>query len=318
MKILVTGGCGFIGSNIVNRLVTVGHQVQVLDDLTSGKKKNIQSSLDNKNCQLKIGSITNLSLLTKIMKGCDLVIHEAANPDVRASLKSVYEDFNINVKGTINVLQAMIKNEVPKIIFASSGGTVYGETDVLPTPETQPLAPISHYGATKACCEQYLSSYSSLHDLEVISLRLGNIFGPPSDHGVMYDFYWKLTNDPLKLTILGNGKQTKSYLYIDDCVNAHLEAMKQKFKDHSTFNIATSEGITVTEIANEVVNAMGLKDVEYEYTGGERGWAGDVRKAIADISKAKELLNWEPNISIKEGIQKYITWLGEATKNEKE
>ncbi|TFF84921.1 SDR family NAD(P)-dependent oxidoreductase, partial [Candidatus Heimdallarchaeota archaeon] len=173
MKILVTGGCGFIGSNVVNQLVTEGHQVQVLDDLTSGKKKNIQSSLDNKNCQLKIGSITDLSLLTKIMKGYDLVIHEAANPDVRASLKSVYEDFNINVKGTINVLQAMIKNDVPKIIFASSGGTVYGETDVLPTPENQPLAPISHYGATKACCEQYLSSYSSLHDLEAISLRLG-------------------------------------------------------------------------------------------------------------------------------------------------
>lgn len=313
-KILVTGGCGFIGSNLVNKLVADGYFVNVLDDLSTGKKEFIKESLGEKNCKLTEGSITNLSLLEKLLAGVDVVIHEAAKPDVRASTDNLFTDFDTNVLGTLNVLQAMVKNKVPKIVFASSGGTVYGETEVIPTPETVPLAPISHYGASKAACEQYVSSFSSLHNLEAISLRLGNIFGPPSNHGVMYDFFWKLKKDPTSLEILGDGKQVKSYLYINDCVDAHIQSLKSTITGHMTFNIATSKGITVNEVADAVVKSLGLAEVKYTYTGGERGWAGDVKKAIVDISKAEKILSWKPVTTTELGIQKYVKWLREENK----
>ncbi|MEA2071911.1 MAG: SDR family NAD(P)-dependent oxidoreductase [Asgard group archaeon] len=314
MNILVTGGCGFIGSNIVKALNEEGYNIKIIDDLSTGKKEHIQEIINSKQVSLIKGDIVNYSLMEQELQGVDIVIHEAAKPDVRASTEQIFRDFEVNVKGTVTILQAMITNNVPKIIFASSGGTVYGETTVLPTPENHPLAPISHYGASKAACEQYLSSYASLYDLEAISLRLGNIFGPPSDKGVMYDFFWKLKKTPEKLEILGNGKQVKSYLYVDDCVDAHLKAIDYSTKDHEAFNIATSEGITVNEIADEIVSAMNLTNVTYNYTGGERGWAGDVRKAISDISKAKEKLDWKPQIPIKKGLEKYVNWLKKQTK----
>ncbi|MCK5298363.1 MAG: SDR family NAD(P)-dependent oxidoreductase [Candidatus Heimdallarchaeota archaeon] len=313
-KILVTGGCGFIGSNLVNKLVADGYSVSVLDDLSTGRKGYIKKSLGEKNCNLTVGSITNLSLLEKLLAEVDVVIHEAAKPDVRASIDNLFVDFDTNVLGTLNVLQAMVKNKVPKIIFASSGGTVYGETEVIPTPETEPFAPISHYGASKAACEQYISSFSSLHNLEAISLRFGNIFGPPSNQGVMYDFFWKLKKDPTSLKILGNGKQVKSYLYISDCVEAHIQSLKSTITGHMPFNIATSEGITVNEVANAVVKSLDLTEVKYTYTGGERGWEGDVKKSVVDISKAEKVLSWKPVTTTEQGIQKYINWLKEENK----
>ena len=308
-KILVTGGCGFIGSNLVNKLLNDGYSVSILDDLSTGKKEFIKGSFGEKNCELIIGSITNLSLLNEMMKKIDAVIHEAAKPDVRASRDNLFSDFETNVLGTLNVLQAMANNEVSKIIFASSGGTVYGETEVIPTPEKEPLAPISHYGASKAACEQYISSFSSLYDMEAISLRLGNIFGPPSNHGVMYDFFQKLKKDSTTMEILGDGKQMKSYLFIDDCVDAHIKSLETTLTGHMTFNIASPEGITVNDVASYVVKSMGLKNVKFTYTGGERGWAGDVKKAVVDISKAERKLSWKPVTPIEEGVQKYIQWL---------
>ncbi|NHJ32431.1 MAG: NAD-dependent epimerase/dehydratase family protein [Asgard group archaeon] len=313
-KILVTGGCGFIGSNLVNKLVADGYSVSVLDDLSTGQKEYIKDSLVEKNCKLTVGSITNFSLLEKMMAGTDVVIHEAAKPDVRASIENLFVDFETNVLGTLNVLQAMAKNEVPKVIFASSGGTVYGETEVIPTPETEPFAPISHYGASKAACEQYVSSFSSLYFMEAISLRLGNIFGPPSNLGVMYDFFWKLKKNPTSLEILGDGKQVKSYLYIDDCVEAHIKSLKTTFTGHMAFNIASSEGITVNEVADAVVKSLNLIKVKYTYTGGERGWAGDVKKAVVDISRAEKMLSWKPKTTTEQGIQNYIKWLEEVNK----
>lgn len=313
-KILVTGGCGFIGSNLVNKLVSDGYSVSVLDDLSTGKKEYLKESLGEKNCKLTVGSITNLSLLEKLFTEVDIVIHEAAKPDVRASTDNLFVDFDTNVLGTLNVLHAMVKCGVPKIIFASSGGTVYGETDIIPTPETEPLAPISHYGASKAACEQYVSSFSSLHNLEAISLRLGNIFGPPSNHGVMYDFFWKLKKDPTSLEILGDGKQVKSYLFIDDCVEAHVQSIKTSISGHMSLNIASAEGITVNEVADAVAKSLDLPDVKYSYTGGERGWAGDVKKAVVDISKAEKILSWKPITLTELGIQKYIKWLIEEYK----
>ncbi|MHA1212539.1 MAG: SDR family NAD(P)-dependent oxidoreductase, partial [Candidatus Heimdallarchaeota archaeon] len=168
-NILITGGCGFIGSNIVSRLLEEGHNVTVLDDLSSGKKENIKDSLTKPNCKFVKGSILEQDLLMNLLRDVEVVIHEAANPDVRTSTDNLFKDFKINVQGTLNILQAMVKNKVTKIIFSSSGGTVYGETNNLPTPENEPLAPISHYGASKAACEQYLSSFSSLYSIEAYS-----------------------------------------------------------------------------------------------------------------------------------------------------
>lgn len=308
-RILVTGGCGFIGSNIVQRLVNEGYKIIVLDDLSSGKKEYINDCLVEKKCEFIEGSITDATLLAKIMPKIDLVIHEAAKPDVRASKKNLFRDFNTNVTGTLHILQAMAQNQVEKIVFASSGGTVYGETEKTPTPENEPFAPISHYGASKAACEQYLSSFSSLYNIEVISLRLGNIYGLPSNHGVMYDFFWKLEKNPSTMEILGDGNQIKSYLYVDDCVDAHMCALQKTLKGHTAFNIASIEGASVNEVAKEVVEAMNLSNVEFTYTGGKRGWAGDVRKAVVDISKANKLLSWKPKVSLKEGVKSYISWL---------
>ncbi len=309
-KIVVTGGCGFIGSNIVAKLVNEGHSVKAIDDLSAGHVDYIKEPLKNKErCIFTEGSITNSKFLEKEFKGYDTIIHEAANPDVRSSSDNIFKDFEINVLGTLNVLQAMVNNKIPKIIFTSSGGTVYGETNIIPTPEDHRLDPISHYGASKAASEQYMASYASLYEIDAISLRLGNIFGPPSNHGVMRDFFMKLKKNPQTLEILGNGKQIKSYLYVDDCVEAHMRALQTQFSGHTAFNIATSEGATVNEIADNVVSAMGLETVEYSYTGGERGWAGDVRKAVSDTSKAEKELQWKSKTSIKDGIRKYISWL---------
>ncbi|NHJ85689.1 MAG: SDR family NAD(P)-dependent oxidoreductase [Asgard group archaeon] len=308
-KILVTGGCGFIGSNIVRALLNEDYRVKIIDDLSTGKKAYVKDCLEDSNCEFIHGSITNLATVEKQMKDVNTVIHEAANPDVRASTKNLFSVFETNVKGTINILSAMAKEHTPKIIFASSAGTVYGETDVIPTPETLPLEPISHYGASKAASEQYISSFSSLYGIEAFSLRLGNIFGPPSNHGVVYDFFKKLQKDSAKLEILGDGQQIKSYLYVEDCVKAHLKALETTVKGHVPLNISTNEGVTVIKIAEIIVEALQLKDVSFTFTGGERGWAGDVRKTVADISKAKTILQWEPKISIKDGIYKYISWL---------
>ena len=313
-KIVVTGGCGFIGSNIVAKLVSEGYYVKVIDDLSAGQVEYIEEPLKKKEqCVFAEGSITDIGFLEKEFKGYDAIIHEAANPDVRTSKDNIFKDFEINVLGTLNVLQAMVKNEISKIVFASSGGTVYGETKVIPTPEEHRLDPISHYGASKAACEQYMASFASLYDIDAVSLRLGNIFGPPSNHGVMRDFYMKLKNNPKTMEILGDGKQIKSYLFVDDCVEAHLKALRKEFSEHTAFNIATSEGATVNEIADSVASAMGLEDVVYTYTGGERGWAGDVRKAVSDISKAEKELQWKPKIAIKDGIKRFIDWLDKET-----
>lgn len=309
-KIVVTGGCGFIGSNIVTKLVSEGYSVKAIDDLSTGQVEYIKEPMKNKEkCIFVEGSIIDSKFLEKEFKGYDAIIHEAANPDVRTSKDNIFKCFEINVLGTLNVLQAMANNEVSKIVFASSGGTVYGETTILPTPENHRLDPISHYGASKAASEQYMASYASLYEIDAISLRLGNIFGPPSNHGVMRDFFMKLKKNPHTLEILGDGKQIKSYLYIDDCVEAHIRALQTQLSGHTAFNITTSEGVTVNEIADSVVSAMGLEDVEYSYTGGKRGWAGDVRKAISDTSKAERELLWKSKTAFNEGIRKYISWL---------
>ncbi len=309
-KILVTGGAGFIGSHIGDALFKKGNEVVVADDLSAGNVENLAlADADNKTRYKFVkGNIMNAPLVKTLARGCDAVFHFAAQPDVRKSTAQVFADFDVNVRGTLNVLEAARENHVRFFVFASSAGTVYGENPVFPTPETHRFDPISHYGATKAACEMYLCSYSALFDMQCVSLRFGNIFGPRSNHGVIWDFFHKLKKNPRSLEILGDGLQKKSYLYIDDCVSACILAAEKAKKKFEPFNVSSGESVVVKKIARWVADAMDLKNVKFTFTGGKRGWMGDVVRMRADVSKLKKL-GWRDKISMKEGVARYVRWL---------
>lgn len=309
-RVLVTGGAGFIASHSVDALLKKGNDVVVVDDLSAGTLRNIsmESKKKRSGCAFVRGSIMNAALMKKLSRGCDAVFHFAAQPDVRKSTAQVFADFDLNVRGTLNVLEGARENHVPLFVFASSAGTIYGENPIFPTPETHPFDPISHYGATKAACEMYLMSYSALFDIQCVSLRYGNIFGPRSNHGVIWDFFHKLKKNPKQLEILGDGLQKKSYMYIEDCVNASLHAAERAKKKFEPFNVSSDENTGMKKIARWVVDAMKLKNVTFTFTGGRRGWMGDVVRMRADVSKLKKL-GWRGKISMKEGVTRYVRWL---------
>lgn len=303
-KILVTGGCGFIGSHLVDSLILKQNEITVVDNLSAGKLENINEEKVN----FVKGDICDINLMKKLSKGKDVVFHYAAQPDVKKSFTQVYEDLEVNLKGTINVLESMRENALKFIVFASSAGTIYGEAKISPAPEEYSLQPISHYGASKSACEQYLSSYSALFEMTCISLRYGNIFGPCSTHGVIYDFFHKLKKNPKELEILGDGKQEKSYLYIDDCIRASIIATEKTKKGFVPYNISSNKTIKVIDIAKIVIDELGLKNVRMKFTGGKRGWPGDVIKAFPDTRKI-ETLGFQIKIPVEEGIRRYIRYL---------
>lgn len=270
---------------------------------------NIKDIIDKKVKVIR-GDIRNKSDVETACKDVEIIFHYAADPDVRNSVKDPITSFMINVSGTLNILETMRKMDINQIIFASSGGTVYGDVDIknIPTPENTQFLPISPYGASKASCETYLSAYGGSYQFKIIILRFANIYGPPSNHGVIYDFYHKLKQNPNELEILGNGKQEKSYLYISDCTDATLLLYKYLKQGFNAFNIGAEKLTTVDEIANVVIQEMSLKNVKFKYTGGEQGWIGDVKKSLIAINKLKDL-GWKPKITLKEGIHRYIEWL---------
>lgn len=306
--VLVTGGAGFIGSHIVDRLISRGETVTVLDNLSSPAGDYYKHLIDNRLVKFIKGDIRDHKTVLNACKNVKKIFHFAADPRVDASVFNPVESFMINTLGTLNILEAARQTDVERIIFASSGGTLYGETDIFPTPENTPLKPVSCYGASKASCEMYCSAYSHSYGLNIISCRFANIFGPRSTHGVIYDFYYKLIKNPEELEILGNGEQKKSYLYIDDCVDAVFHLEDQNIKGFDFFNIGSEEWITVKKIADVIVETLGLKNVKYKFTGGERGWIGDIPKMLLDIEKIKRL-GWKPKITIVDGIKKFINHL---------
>ena len=308
-NVVVTGGAGFIGSYAVERLVKEDCNVTVIDDLSAGSKKTIEHLMDK--IEFVVADIRDEDILQKISSGKDTIFHFAADPNVKTSVTNPQNSFNINVRGTFLILETMRRLDIPNIVFASSGGTLYGQVDVFPTPEDLQFRPISAYGATKAAVEVYLSAYCASYGMNAVSLRYANIFGPRSTHGVMFDFYHKLKKNPKQLEILGDGKQIKSYLYITDCIDASFIATKKGVKKGlDAFNIGTDKWTTVNEIADVIADEMGLKDVKYNYTGGQAGWTGDVFKMLLSTEKINKL-GWSPKITIEEGIRLYIRWLKE-------
>ncbi|AKB30446.1 UDP-glucose 4-epimerase [Methanosarcina siciliae C2J] len=292
-RILVTGGAGFIGSNLVDRLLEKGNLVVVFDNLSSGKMEFIEHHLENPDFSLVRGDLLDPEAIERACKDVDMVYHVAANPDVKLGASDTKVHLDQNILATYNLLEAMRKGDAKKIAFTSTS-TVYGEASVMPTPEDYgPLIPISLYGASKLACEALITSYSHTFDIQAWIFRFANIVGPRSTHGITVDFIKKLKDNPGRLEILGDGKQEKSYLHVSECVDAILFAIEKSKEDINIFNIGSEDTISATEIGGVITEEMGLSDVEFVYTGGNRGWKGDVPRMRLGIEKLKAI-GWKP------------------------
>jgi len=305
-KVLVTGGAGFIGSHLVDALLRQKTNVNVLDNFSNGTKQNIKQHLNNNSLKLVKGDLSNKKDVSKALEDCDIVFHLAANPEVRLSSIDPETHFQQNVMATFNLLEATrITGSVEAFVFTSSS-TVYGEPAQIPTPEDYaPLEPISVYGATKLACEALITAYAHTYGFKAIIYRLANIIGSRSQHGAIHDFIKKLRNNPEQLEILGDGTQTKSYLYITDCIEAMLLGLEKAIKRVEIFNLGSEDQINIKAIAQIVVEEMGLKNVKFKLTGGVdggRGWKGDVKNMLLDVSRLKSI-GWKPKLNSEEAVK---------------
>jgi len=298
---VVTGGAGFIGSHLVDALVVRGDKVLVIDSLTAGKRENIARHLDAGKARLLVLDLCSDGW-QEAFAGADRVYHLAADPDVRQSTVDPGPAMRNNLMVTYRVLEAMRGAGVPEIVFTSTS-TVYGDTAVIPTPEDYaPLEPISVYGASKLACEALISAYCHSFGMRSWVFRFANIIGERSGHGVITDFIRKLKKDPAELEILGDGRQSKSYLEVRECVASMLFAVDRARGLVNTFNIGSEDWIDVRSIAGIVAGEMGLPAVRYRYTGGERGWVGDVPRMQLSLAKIRAL-GWEPETGSEESVR---------------
>lgn len=306
-KVVVTGGAGFIGSYLVEKLVDMGYNVVVIDNFSSGNLGNLKRVSNNPSVKI-IKSDLKHSGWEKELVEAEAVFHFAANPEVRVSTIEPRIHFNENILASFNLLEASRINDVKYIVFASSS-TVYGDARKIPTPEDYtPLEPISVYGASKLAVEYMLITYSKLYGIKSLILRYANIIGPRLTHGVIVDFIKKLRANPRRLEILGDGTQKKSYLYITDAVDAtiHLYMYFKSTKEtYDIYNVGNYDWVTVKEIADIIVKLMGLRNVEYIYkpaTPDGRGWPGDVKLMLLDISKIVKT-GWRPRYTSRQAVE---------------
>jgi len=307
-KVLVTGGAGFIGSHLVNALITHEVNVSVFDNLITGTLQNIKQWLNNPNFNFIKGDLLNPSDLQKLKHGhYKTVFHLAANPEVRVGSINPNIHFQQNVVATHNLLEALRKMKNASALVFTSTSTVYGEATKIPTSEDySPLMPISIYGASKLACEALVTAYAHTYGFKTIIYRLANIVGPRNEHGVIHDFTQKLKKNPRELEILGDGTQAKSYLHISDCIEAILLGLEKSTKQVEIYNIGSEDQIDVKTIAQIVVKEMRLKNVEFHFTGGVddgRGWKGDVKNMLLDITKLKSH-GWKPELNSRQAIIK--------------
>ncbi|VVB84498.1 L-arabinose 1-dehydrogenase (NAD(P)(+)) [uncultured archaeon] len=300
-RIVVTGGAGFIGSNLVDALLSEGNEVTVIDNLSSGKMEFLESHTSDKKFKLIETDLLEFEKLKKAINGAEIIFHLAANPDVRLGAENTKIHLEQNIIATYNVLEAMRINGQKNIVFTSTS-TVYGEASIIPTAENYgPLIPISLYGASKLACEALITSYCGSFDMKSWIFRFANIVGPHGTHGIIVDFINKLKKDPETLEILGDGEQRKSFLHVSDCVEAMLFSLERSRDIVNIFNIGSKDTINATEIGEIVVDEMGLKNVKFRYTGGKRGWKGDVPRMMLSIDKIRKL-GWEPVHNSRESI----------------
>jgi UDP-glucose 4-epimerase len=308
----VTGAAGFIGSNLVDRLLGNGHKVVGWDNFSTGQEKFIEGALGSKNYRFIRGDNLDLSALTAAMSGCDIVFHLAANADVRFGLNHPSKDFEQNILATFNVLEAMRANSIMRLGFFSTG-SVYGEASIIPTPENAPF-PIqtSLYGASKAAGENLIEAYCEGYGFEGYIFRLVSILGERYTHGHVFDFYRQLLEHPDRLRVLGDGTQRKSYLYVQDCISAVLTVVRaasaRNARHHvQVYNLGTDEYCSVADSIGWICQHLGLSP-ELEFTGGDRGWVGDNPFIFLDTGKIQET-GWRPKLTIREGIVSTLSWL---------
>jgi len=289
MNYFITGGAGFVGSHFVDRLLAEKNRVIVYDNLILGKKEYFQQHLKNKNFKFIKGDILDFRKLKQEMKSVDVVVHLASNSKRTKSFLNTDLDLKNGTMGTNNVLESIIKNKIKKIIFTSSN-VVYGEVKKLPIKENSgPLFPISLYGASKLASEALISAYCHNFNFQSWIFRFANVVGARATHGVVLDFFNKLKKNKKQLLVLGNGNQQKPYILVDDIISGIFFAFNHAKKQVNYFNLGTKGFTKVKKIAREVLKYLGLKKVNIVYTGGKRGWPGDVTKVKLDNSKIRKL-----------------------------
>jgi UDP-glucose 4-epimerase len=322
MNIFIAGGAGFIGSHIVNRIIKESGitKVIVFDNFSSGTMNHLNDIILDPKLKIITGDIKNLDSLKESMSKVDLVIHFAANPDIAKAVTQPDIDFWEGTYLTQNILESMRVNNVKNILYTSGSG-VYGEQPNIEFKESYgPCFPISTYGASKLACEALISSYCHMFDMKGRAFRFANVVGPKQTHGVGYDFIRRLRQDSSQLRILGDGTQSKSYIYVDDVIDAML-LVYENSKNEDTecfdvFNVATDDYITVTDIANIATEIAGIPEgtVNFQYTGGDRGWKGDVPKVLFDVSKIKKL-GWRASKTSFQAIEASINSMYQELEN---
>ena len=305
--VFITGAAGFIGSNVVDRLLENGLDVVGFDNFSTGLSEFLDSARRHPRFRFVQGDTLDVETLTRAMAGCDFVFHLAANADVRFGTNHPRRDLEQNTIATFNVLEAMRVNRVTRVAFSSTG-SIYGEPDVFPTPETAPF-PIqtSLYGASKLAGEGLLSAYAAGFGFEVYIFRFVSILGERYTHGHVFDFFKKLLADPSRIEILGNGRQRKSYLYVQDCVDAMLAVAEKAHDPVNIFNLGTDEYVVVDDSLSYICEALGVNPKRH-YAGGERGWIGDSPFILLDTTRVKSI-GWAPTLTIKQGVLKTLEYL---------
>lgn len=315
-RVFITGGAGFIGSHLADRLCENRVDVIVFDNLSVGRIENIEKWMAASNFKFVLGDLLFPEKILESLNGCETVFHMAANPEVRISSEDPKVHFEQNVLATFNLLEAVRKTGSVKTVVFASTSAVYGDAEEIPTPEDYaPLKPISVYGASKLASEALIISYAYTYDFKTIIYRLANIIGPRARHGVIYDFVRKLKKNPEKLEILGDGTQKKSYLHVEDCVDAMLTGINLTREKVEIFNVGSEDQVTVKEIADIVCRKMGLVNVQYLFTGGVdggRGWKGDVKFMLLSIDKLRKL-GWKPKLNSRRAVEKAVEEIAKMT-----
>jgi UDP-glucose 4-epimerase len=307
MRVFITGAAGFIGSTLADRMLRDGHTVVGYDNLSTGQERFVEAAAKSPAFTLVRGDILDAPALTAAMAGCELVFHFAANADVRFGTDHPSRDLEQNTIGTFRVLDAMRVNGIKKLAFSSTG-SVYGEAKVFPTPEDAPFpVQTSLYGAAKTAGEGLIQAFCEGFGMQAWIFRFVSILGERYSHGHVFDFYKRLRADSSTLHILGNGKQRKSYLYVQDCIAAILTAIDKATAKVNIFNLGTDEYCEVNDSVGWICEALGIEPAR-TYSGSERGWIGDNPFILLDCTRIRAL-GWAPTLTIREGILQTLAYL---------
>jgi UDP-glucose 4-epimerase len=310
MRILITGGAGFVGSNLAERLTGDGHAVTVFDDLSAGSLSFLEKCRQRPDFRFVQGDLLDLSAITDAVRGHDVVFHLAANSDIERGRHESDRDFRLGTIATFNVLEATRRANIKQLVFSSSS-VVYGEPMRSPTPECYgPLLPISLYGASKLACEGLISAFAHNYGIQSWIFRFANICGRHGTHGAIVDFIRKLRKNPKELEVLGDGKQAKPNLHVSECVDGMIFGWQHSTDEVNYFNLGCEGATAVDDIARYVIAALGLRDVRVTHTGGDRGWKGDVPQVRLDVSKMKSI-GWEAHLSSDRAVERACRELAE-------